>query len=146
MFRLLRLPVLMLSALLLAAAVAAPAGCSSPSTPEDTAVRFITTFADGDVQEALELIHFPERIRRDDTAMGMVNGKIMQMVAAGRARIEAKGGLHAITPVDTAVSTADDGQDRAAVRLRCETADGSVSEDVVHLIRINDAWMVDLRV
>lgn len=146
MSRLLRLPVLMLSALLLAVAVTVPAGCSAPSTPEDTAVRFITAFADGDLQEALELIHFPEHIRRDDTAMGMANGKIMQMVATGHARIEAKGGLRVITPVDTAVSSADDGQERAAVRLRCEAADGSVSEDVVHLIRINDAWMVDLRV
>lgn len=44
------------------------------------------------------------------------------------------------------MSTADDGQERAVVRLRCETADGSVSKSVVHLIRINDVWMVDLRV
>ena len=114
MSRLLRLPALLLSALLLAAAVAAPAGRFSPSTPEDTAVRFITAFAEGDVQEALELINFPERIRRNDTAMGLASGKIKQMVAAGRARIEARGGLRAITPVDTAVSTAGGGQ--AALR------------------------------
>lgn len=146
MFRLLRLPVLTLAALTLILSVTAIPGCSSPSTPEDTAVRFIAAFAEGDVQEALELIHFPEHIRRDDMAMSMANGKIMQMVATGRTRISAKGGLRQITPMDTTASAGDDGCERAAVRLRCEAADGTVSEDVVHLIRIADEWKVDLRV
>lgn len=136
----------MLSTLLLSLSLLSVPGCSAPPGPEETAVRFIRAFAEGDAQEALELIYFPEQVRRDETAMGMANGKIMQMVATGRTRIAAKGGLRAIRALDTTVVKGGDERERVAVRLHCETADGTASEDVVHLIRIGEVWMVDLRV
>lgn len=119
--------------------------CGGPDEPEEVAVTFITSFANGDVTTAMDLIYFPERIKKDANAMNMANGKIMQMVARGKSKIDDKGGIKSITAKAVReVPQSQDNMEKLKVDVETITNNGSVSVDTVNLIKVNDYWKVEL--
>ena len=114
------------------------AGCSGDS-PEDAAKAFTTAICKGETDKALALVYIPEDTR--PTEKEAMLGKLRMLIAMGKERADAKGGLERIETID--VETDSNNANRARVKLRLHFKNGQETDDT-KLIRVKGKWLVDM--
>lgn len=124
------------------------AACQEPDRPEDVAVGYYASFAQGDMDTAWNYIHVPDTIdQQDQEAVDGINltyGKLKELAAKAKEQADSHGGIQGVAAVSSERLDLKAGPERMVVTVEVTANDGTVITDRVNLIKTEDDWKVDI--